>query len=130
MRSSAMFASAMSSSRMGPWPHHSDTRCPRTRRSSANLSRYSNSTVSESFQTARDLIELRVTVDLFGAGVEKRSRVVARARRDHVRRNDPHAHDAPAPSINVARILQCHLGVGCVHAPRMLVRLTVRALRE
>ena len=79
IRSSAMFASAMSSSRIGPWPHHSDSRWPSTSRSSPRRSRYWTnaesdvvmSARSENAHAARHLVELRMPVRL----------VVARDRR-------------------------------------------------
>src|SRR3954452_23631713 len=46
MRSRAMFASAMSSSSIGAWPHHSDRRCPSTSALSARRNVYCTSGVS------------------------------------------------------------------------------------
>ena len=53
MRSSATLASAMSSSRIGPCPHHSDSRWPSTSRSSPSRSRYSKSVLRRRRPTRR-----------------------------------------------------------------------------
>src|ERR1700681_2446068 len=45
----------MSSSSIGAWPHHSDSRCPRIRASSARRSVYSTSGVSETEMDATDM---------------------------------------------------------------------------
>src|ERR1700742_1124851 len=51
-RSRPILASAMSSSSIGAWPHHSDSRCPRIKASSARRSVYSTSGVSETVMDA------------------------------------------------------------------------------
>ena len=53
-----MLASAMSSSRMGAWPHHSESRCPSTRRSSASRSRYSKNGFSATVEAPGTISEL------------------------------------------------------------------------
>src|SRR6266508_3976726 len=156
MRSSATLASAMSSSRIGPCPHHSDNRCPSTNRSSPNRSRYSKratsgSTVPPSIPAGRSppagaapaapptsvhphaagrLIELRVTIGLVIGGIEEGT-AVPRARRDDRRAgHDPDAHDLTPARVDVAGILQGDLRVRRVHAPGMLVRGAVLCLDE
>src|SRR5512142_3162406 len=134
-----MFASAMSSSRIGAWPHHSDKRWPSTSRSSPSLRRYSKRSASfavgmfsfiafvadccsEALQSARDLIELRVPINLLSTRIEEWSCFVARRRSNLDRRHEPYAHDAAAPRVNVTRVLQRHLRVSCMETSNVLVR--------
>src|SRR5512132_3008018 len=137
IKSSATFANAMSSSRIGPWPHHSERRCPSTRRSSPSRSRYGKNAsvvarevMSENAHTARHLVELRVPVRFVVSWIEERTHVLRRRRGDRRARDDPDAHRFTAARVHIACVLQRLLGGGCMNASGMFVRLAFWRLQE
>src|SRR5690242_16812344 len=125
MRSNAMFASAMSSSRIGACPHHSDRRWPSTSRSSPRRSKY-----SLNLDATGHLVELRMPIWLVVPRIEEWTHVLRRRRRNLSRADDPDAHGFAAPRVDVARVLQRGLRVDGVHTARVLVRFTARWLYE
>src|SRR5690349_3283428 len=125
IRSRAMFARAMSSSRIGACPHHSDRRWPSTSRSSPRRSKY-----SLNFDATGHLVELRMPIGFVVPRIEERAHVLGRRRRNLSRADDPDAHGFAPPRVDVACVLQRRLRVDGVHTARVLVRLTTRWLYE
>src|SRR3984893_9366492 len=106
-RSRPILASAMSSSSIGAWPHHSDSRCPTISASSARRSVYSTSGVSEisidATAICSNLLALMLTPSLRGALATQQSSFLCAApwiaprslssgahSRDPLARNDDH----------------------------------------
>src|SRR5688572_6008045 len=143
-----MLASAMSSSRIGPCPHHSERRWPSTRRSSPSRSRYSKTSSlpavnvvsvinqragsrrSKALDSARNLVELRMPVNLVRARLEERPCLVTRRCSDGNRRHDPETYYRAASGVDVAGVLQCQLRVGRVKTAYVLVWRPLTFLRE
>src|SRR5436309_6834089 len=124
MRSSATLASAMSSSRTGPWPHHWESRCPRTRRSSPKRSRYwkrasscergaeGGKPTSVHPHPAGGSIELRMTIGLVVGRVEEGALLGGVGGDDRLAWHHPDAHHFAPAGIDVTGVLERQLGVG------------------
>ena len=146
-----MFASAMSSSRIGPCPHHSDSRWPSTSRSSPRRSRYSNK------RRRRGRADRRRAPAGAAAAARVAHRPALRAapcrtadadtacrcpdrrtaprslrarRGDRRARHDPDAHRFAAARVDVARVLQRDARRPARARSRVLVRRAVLRLRE
>ena len=136
-----MLASAMSSSSIGAWPHHSDRRWPRISASSASAQhvadqrrlgdgdRWSSAITCARLRRAR-----RRTSggdrSCWPAGSNSMPLSAGSEAMMAVRRHHPDRQPLAAPRVDVARRLQRHFGVGRVQRADMLVRQPVAAADE
>src|SRR6266704_377613 len=70
--------------------------------------------MSDMWDVVGDLVEGGVPVDLVATGCEERILLVGAGRGDRVRAHDPDAHALVAPGVEIAGVVQRHVGVGGV----------------
>src|SRR5712664_3229108 len=102
-----MLVSATSSSIVGPRLVHSARRCARTRQPSAMTSRPSSSDVGD---TVGNLVERRMAINLVQRWLEQLALVGGITRDDRGARHHPDAHALAPTGVDVARVLDRHLG--------------------